>query len=259
MRIAIAQTEIIYEQYEKNKTVAHSLMDMAQAMDARLLLFPEMSFTGFTMHTDYSIPVGQETVSWMQQAASAHQLYIGFGWVRTAASGKAENHYSIAAPDGTLVLDAVKLHPFSYAKEDQYFEKGNGLATCQIDDLRVGCFICYDLRFPEIFSAVSKKTDCILLPANWPERRRLHWCSLLSARAIENQVYLVGINCVGIQDGQRYSGDSRVIAPTGEIVLDCRNAAGCFLCEIDAKTVAETRRNFPVKQDRRPDFYRSIL
>lgn len=259
MRIAIAQTEIVYEQYQKNKTVAESLIGIAQAMDARLLLFPEMSFTGFTMHTDYSIPVGLDTVPWMQQAAADHHLYIGFGWVRAAASGRAENHYSIAAPDGNLILDTIKLHPFSYAKEDQYFEKGDTLATCQIDDIRIGCFICYDLRFPEIFSAVSKEADCILLPANWPERRRLHWCSLLTARAIENQVYLAGINCVGIQDGQRYSGDSRLIAPNGEVVLDCRNAAGCFLCDISAKTVTETRCSFPVKQDRRPDFYRTIL
>lgn len=79
MRIAIAQTEIIYEQYQKNKTIADSLIGMAQAMDARLLLFPEMSFTGFTMHIDYSIPVGLDTVPWIQQAAADHHLYIGFG------------------------------------------------------------------------------------------------------------------------------------------------------------------------------------
>ena len=84
MRIAIAQTEIIYEQYEKNKTVAHSLMDMAQAMDARLLRFPEMSFTGFTMHTDYSIPVGQETVSWILRRGRKETPFPNFSPKRPA-------------------------------------------------------------------------------------------------------------------------------------------------------------------------------
>ena len=114
-------------------------------------------------------------------------------------------------------------------------------------------------RFPEVFSALAPKTDCIFVPANWPERRKLHWCSLLTARAIENQVYVAGINCVGTQDGLHYSGDSRFIAPDGTILQDCRSAAGCFVCDLSAKTVAETRQTFPVQKDRRPDFYRSIL
>ena len=136
---------------------------------------------------------------------------------------------------------------------------GNALPTCEIDGIRFGCFICYDLRFPEVFSALAPKTDCMLVPANWPERRKLHWCSLLTARAIENQVYVAGINCVGTQDGLHYSGDSRFIAPDGTILQDCRSASGCFVCDLSAKTVAETRQAFPVQKDRRPDFYRSIL
>ncbi len=259
MRIALAQTEIFSKQYEKNKKTALSICNLAQAMEVRLLLFPEMSFTGFNMDTHSSIAAGLDTVPWMQKLATTGQCYLGFGWVKATKSGKAENHYSIVAPDGSLFFDMVKLHPFSYAQEDQFFEKGNALPTCEIDGTRFGCLICYDLRFPEVFSALAPKTDCILVPANWPERRKLHWCSLLTARAIENQVYVAGINCVGTQDGLHYSGDSRFIAPDGTILQDCRSAAGCFVCDLSAKTVAETRQAFPVQKDRRPDFYRSIL
>ena len=255
MRIALAQTEIFSKQYEKNKKTALSICNLAQAMEVRLLLFPEMSFTGFNM----DIAAGLDTVPWMQKLATTGQCYLGFGWVKAAESGKAENHYSIVAPDGSLFFDMVKLHPFSYAQEDQFFEKGNALPTCEIDGIRFGCLICYDLRFPEVFSALAPKTDCMLVPANWPERRKLHWCSLLTARAIENQVYVAGINCVGTQDGLHYSGDSRFIAPDGTILQDCRSASGCFVCDLSAKTVAETRQAFPVQKDRRPDFYRSIL
>ena len=159
MRIALAQTEIFSKQYEKNKKTALSICNLAQAMEVRLLLFPEMSFTGFNMDTDYSIAAGLDTVPWMQTLAATGECYLGFGWVKAAESGKAENHYSIVAPDGSLFFDMVKLHPFSYAQEDQFFEKGNALPTCEIDGTRFGCLICYDLRFPEVFSMEEEDPD----------------------------------------------------------------------------------------------------
>ncbi len=255
MRIAIAQTDILYEQYEKNKDAAVSMVQQARAQKARLVLFPEMSFTGFSMRIAEDIAAGQDTLTWIPELASANRIYIGFGWVADAGTGKAENHYSIIAPDGNMVLDYVKIHPFSYAGEDLVFEKGNHLAICEIDDFRIGCFICYDLRFPQVFSAVAAETDCIIVPANWPKRRRHHWNALLAARAIENQLYVVGVNCVGRQGQHRYSGDSRVIAPTGEKLLNCGKAVGCYFCEIEKKSVLEIRRTFPVYADRRPNLY----
>ena len=147
MRIALAQTEIFSKQYEKNKETAVSICNLAQAMEVRLLLFPEMSFTGFNMDTDYSIAAGLDTVPWMQTLAATGECYLGFGWVKAAESGKAENHYSIVAPDGSLFFDMVKLHPFSYAQEDQFFEKGNALPTCEIDGTRFGCLIAVSGSF----------------------------------------------------------------------------------------------------------------
>ena len=130
MRIALAQTEIFPKQYKKNKETALSICNLAQAMEVRLLLFPEMSFTGFNMDTHSSIAAGLDTVPWMQKLATTGKCYLGFGWVKATKNGKAENHYSIVAPDGSLFFDMVKLHPFSYAQEDQFFEKGNALPTC---------------------------------------------------------------------------------------------------------------------------------
>ena len=93
MRIALAQTEIFSKQYEKNKETAVSICNLAQAMEVRLLLFPEMSFTGFNMDTHSSIAAGLDTVPWMQKLAATGQCYLGFGWVKAAESGKAENFY----------------------------------------------------------------------------------------------------------------------------------------------------------------------
>lgn len=258
MRITIAQTNIQYEAYEVNKAAAASILQTAKSRKTDLLLFPEMSFTGFSMQTTNSIAVGTDTVAWMQQEAMIHNLHIGFGWVGAAPDGKAENHYSIAAPDGSCILDYIKIHPFSYADEHLYFVKGERLAACQIGGLRIGCAICYDLRFSELFSALSEHVDLIVVPANWPARRRHHWRTLLSARAIENQVYMAGVNCVGTQQGAAYSGDSALISPVGEMLLDCGDAAGCFTMEISAQTVAEARVAFPVRNDRRPDLYKAF-
>ena len=92
MRIALAQTEIFSKQYEKNKETAVSICNLAQAMEVRLLLFPEMSFTGFNMDTDYSIAAGLDTVPWMQTLAATGECYLGFGWVKAAESGKSLQH-----------------------------------------------------------------------------------------------------------------------------------------------------------------------
>ena len=93
MRIALAQTEIFSKQYEKNKKTALSICNLAQAMEVRLLLFPEMSFTGFNMDTDYSIAAGLYTVPWMQKLATTGQCYLGFGWVKATKSGKPLQHF----------------------------------------------------------------------------------------------------------------------------------------------------------------------
>ncbi|MEQ8155575.1 MAG: nitrilase-related carbon-nitrogen hydrolase, partial [Clostridiaceae bacterium] len=116
----------------------------------------------------------------------------------------------------------------------------------------------YDLRFPEVFQAVSKNVSIIIVPANWPEKRREHWRCLLKARAIENQVYILGINCVEENNGLYYSGDSCVIDSSGNTLKELSYKEGLIIQDIEDNT-DKIRREFPVKADRKTKFYKKIL
>ncbi len=108
--------------------------------------------------------------------------------------------------------------PFSYGGEEKHFRAGSELVTVDVEGLRVSLFVCYDLRFADEFWQLARDTDVYLVPANWPAKRRLAWTSLLQARAIENQAYVVGVNRVGDGGGLAYVGDSRIVDPLGELL-----------------------------------------
>jgi omega-amidase len=117
-------------------------------------------------------------------------------------------------------------------------------------------FVCYDLRFPEPFRTAAAETDLFAVVANWPELRREHWRTLLRARAIENQAYVAGVNRVGDGDGLHYAGDSTVIDPLGETLVEGDDRERVLFAEIDPGRVSWLRGRFPALGDRRPEAYR---
>ena len=124
--------------------------------------------------------------------------------------------------------------------------------TVEIGGLRITPFICYDLRFADVFWRAAPDTDVYLVPANWPSPRRLHWQTLLQARAIENQAYVVGCNRVGAAgDGTEHAGDSRIINPMGELLATAAQTESILLADVSAAHVASTRAHFPFLADRR--------
>jgi len=119
--------------------------------------------------------------------------------------------------------------------------------------LRISLFVCYDLRFADEFWALAPDTDVYLVPANWPAARRLHWQTLLQARAIENQAYVVGCNRVGTAgDGTEHVGDSRIVSPLGELLATAAEGETILLADVDAAEVARVRDRFRFMADRRP-------
>ena len=258
MKTAVCQMEIIWEDKAANLEKASGFVRAAALHQADIILFPEMSMTGFSMNTEATAEESfGESVCNMQQLARKNRIAIGFGWVKKGLQ-KAQNHYTVIGADGEICSDYAKIHPFGFAGEDQYFEGGNEVVLFETAGQTCSNFICYDLRFPEIFQAVADKADIIFVPANWPERRREHWNTLLKARAIENQVYIVGINCYGYQEGQYYSGDSQVITPLGEVLECLSDKEGMFFCEIP-DDADKLRAGFPVRKDRKPGLYAKLL
>ncbi len=259
IKIAVCQSEIVYLQTSKNLAYARKKIQEAAAHGAGCIVFPEMSFTGFSMETTITSASSAETMRIMQECAICEKIVIGFGWTAMTTDGMAENHYAFIGKNGEVLLDYVKIHPFSYADEDSFFRGGTSLPTAILyEGLPFACIICYDLRFPELLRSCVPTVRAAFVPANWPAKRAIHWKTLLRARAIENQMYIIGVNCVGEQDGLLYSGDSMVIAPDGTILCDCKDAAGLFYAEISTEEVDAVRRAFPALRDRKPDLYPTL-
>lgn len=252
MRIAVYQMGITWENKNRNYLKVKRLLEACKKKND-ILLLPEMSFTGFSMNTDITKESNLETLGRMTEYARQFQIAIGFGWVKDCGE-KSENHYTIIDKAGETVSDYVKIHPFSFSGENQKFQAGNCISSFKFMDTRFASFICYDLRFPEIFQIASKSAHVILVPANWPQKRRNHWRCLLQARAIENQVYIIAINCVGEIGGLIYSGDSCVINPDGEILLEISNREGVLEYEL-LDDVDDFRNSFQLKKDRRVELY----
>ena len=279
MRIALAQTNIIWEDKQANLVRAEAFL---ASTDAEVVLFPEMSLTGFSMHTDVTAEVCQSddpmrfcgqmhgaptmaklpttgwTIDQIATLARRHHKTIGIGWVKKTEP-LCENHYSIVTPDGSVAMDFAKIHPFSYGEEHAHFQGGTTLCTGTLGEFQAGLGICYDLRFPEQFRAMVPEADIFIIPANWPESRVSHWKALLAARAIENQCYVAGVNCCGDMDGRYYSGDSGLYAPDGSLLVPTKEIRlADALCKEEKllvydiqNDVAKIRKTFPVLQDRR--------
>ena len=296
MKVALFQMNIIWENKNENLRKLEDTLETLGKKNVDLILMPETSLTGFSMNTDLTGEDNFETVEKIKKLATKYGVAIGVGWTKrlgnkanNASSVKqendksmtqalCENHYSIVGPDAVdgydgadnpdvldvpMLLDYAKIHPFSYSGEDKYFVGGDYQDFLYFKDFNISTAVCYDLRFPEIFQAMSKKADLIIVPANWPAARIEHWKKLLMARAIENQCYIAGVNCVGDIDGTNYAGGTEMINPLGEIVLPdemigYENDETVFIYNLE-NDVEKAREAFPVKKDRREDLYINLL
>lgn len=248
---------IIWEDKEANYLRFESKIKEMYDKKIDLFLLPEMSFTGFSMRTDITKESRLETVDKMINYAKKYHTAIGFGWVKECGE-KSENHYTVVNRNGEIISDYVKIHPFSYSGEDKKFKGGEKVEIFELLGIPFSSFICYDLRFPEIFQVASKEAHIILVPANWPQSRQDHWRCLLQARAIENQVYIFAVNCVGKIGGVDYSGNSCVIDPNGKILHELSGQEGILEYELidDAESF---RKAFAVRNDRNEQLYYGLM
>lgn len=253
MRISLAQTNVYWEDKEKNKERFIEFIEEAKNKNADIVIFPEMTLTGFSQKVDKIGEENYETIDWFKKQSVKYAIYTCFGHVE-GKQGKGKNNLSVISPKGELLTTYTKLHPFSYSGEDKFYSKGEGVAAFNINGVKASAFICYDLRFPEIFQIASKEAELIIIIANWPESRREAWITLLKARAIENQCFIAGVNRVGVGDGIKYSGDSMVVDPKGNVLMSSQ-VEELLVCDISTEEVKRFREKFPYKKDRREEFY----
>ena len=269
MKLALAQLDIIWEDKTKNKETAIQFIKHATTENVDIIFFPEMTLTGFSMNTSLIGEDNNETIEFFKEMSSKFNIFIGFGYVEGKTNSK--NKYSVVAPqvmhrgvprtihrrmpqDNNLV-NYTKIHPFSFGCETEFYQSGNEINYFDAFNFTIAPFICYDLRFPEIFQIASKSATLITVAANWPIDRREHWITLLKARAIENQCYIAGINRIGEGNGLTYSGDSMIVDPLGNVISSLYMNKGLVIADISEDNVTQTREKFRLKEDRKESLY----
>lgn len=263
MKIALVSLDQYWEGKEKNKQQILNFFEKGiknKGLD--LVVFPEMTLTGFTMNAEANSEriSNSSSLKFFINLAKCHSCFIIFGVILKDTLNKFSNSAIVISPNGQIISHYKKIHPFSFAGEDLIYHSGEEINLFEIQNQSFGLSICYDLRFPELFQGLSKKANVIINIANWPQKRVEHWRTLLKARAIENQVFFIGVNRTG-SDGNNisYEKSSSIFNSNGDIVHPIYTFPEIDIYDIDITEVNRTRESFPVKKDRKIDFYKSIL
>lgn len=261
MRVSLISLNQAWEDKDKNKEYSRYFISKAKKDKAELIIFPEMTLTGFSMNTQKISEnfKKSETIMFFAQCAKEFNISIIFGIV-VRYKDKALNQAILVNAEGKTSAIYSKIHPFSYANETKYFYSGEKLAYFKQNEYNFALTICYDLRFPELYQALSKNAEVVINIANWPSKRIDHWMTLLKARAIENQIYMIGVNRTGI-DGNKhhYNKCSKIFGPDGNKILPIITSKKYDLYDINPSCVHDSRKIFPVKNDRKIKFYKKIL
>lgn len=258
MRVAALQLDTAWEDAPENYRRAERRIQEAAALGARLVVLPEMFAYGFSMRSRaVSEAPGGATEQFLIETAAGLGIHLVAGLALNLGANLPHNCAVHVSPDGGIQR-YQKLHPFTFAKEHEAYAAGEVVCTWTIDNLRVTPLICYDLRFPEPFRLVAHDTHLYLVIANWPDRRRAAWQTLLRARAIENQAYVLGVNRVGDGDNLHYAGDSAILSPWGESLAAAAEQETVLIADIDKSVVAGVRSAISSLKDRKESYVRAV-
>ncbi len=253
MRATIVQLDIVWEDPAANFARVRALLAANPPPPGGLVVLPETFATGFTMDSARAVEgAGEEQQAFVAGIAREHGC-VALGGVVTRCAGIHPANAAVAfGPDGKRLAWFAKIHGFSPAGEHGAYTAGTQTTTFPYGPFVASPFICYDLRFPEVFRMASASgADLFIVPANWPVRRERHWLALLTARAIENQAYVVAVNRVGRDPNSVYGGRSVVIDPMGVVVADAGEQERVIHAELDEALVRDWRRDFPALRDRK--------
>ncbi len=257
VKVALAQMDIVWEDRERNLQHLEDLLSEVDLRSCDLILLPEMFASGFSMNVPRVATSREgEVVSWMRRFATRHGVSV-LGSHAESENGAAANTAVLVRPDGGVEGAYSKIHLFQ--NERDHYVAGNALFLFSLCEAPATVFICYDLRFPELFRAASARgVQIFFLPANWPAVRSEHWDILLRARAVENQAFVCACNRTGADPFNTYSGGSCVIGPQGNVIARFDAAARAGVVEFDLAEVLAFRSRLDVLADRKPGLYRQL-
>ena len=248
LRITLAQVDLVWENPEQNRLdLEIQLWKLIGKSD--LVIFPETFTTGFSMRaTDLAEPMHGPTVKWLINLSHATGMAIG-GSLLIKDNGLFYNRFVFVTPQGEITC-YDKRHLFSIGGEATSFTPGDQRVIINFLGWRIALYVCYDIRFP-VWCRNVNDTDLMIFTANWPASRKEVWNTLLKARAIENQVYVAGVNRIGTDgNGISYLGESQMINSRGEVLKQNALAGdGLFSYVISKSKLNDFRKKFPVAND----------
>ncbi len=257
--ISIIQTSLHWEDRSANLDMLQKKIKTVPE-ESRLIVLPEMFSTGFSMDKEsLAETMDGPTVEWMKKAAAEKRAIITGSIIAREDRNGITNYYNRllwVLPNGEYGF-YDKRHLFAYGKEDLHFSAGKSRLLAQVNGWKVNLQICYDLRFPVWLRQSNPagpeekpEYDLLIVVANWPAARSLAWRTLLQARAIENQCYVVGVNRTGIDGkGLQYAGESMIVGPLGELIRVLGAEEEIFSHTLDYNHLEEIRLKFPFWRD----------
>lgn len=253
--VALVQIEILLADVDSNLRQAQQSIQHAAGNGAELILLPELWTTGYDLPRRAELAeASQPVLAEITRLAAQHQITIGGSWI-TRRGEDFYNTFHLVSPAG-LVVTYDKTHLFGLMHEDQWLSAGSKLQTADFAWGSAGLAVCYDLRFPEMFRKYTLGgANALLIVAEWPLKRLSHWQTLLRARAIENQVFVIAVNAAGKTDGVPYGGASCVITPWGDTLVEADDRPTLVTAQVDFDLVQLVRSKMPALSDRRIDLY----
>jgi omega-amidase len=254
MKVHLVQMDIAWRDKSANYAKVKRLLDASPVRGGDFVVLPEMFATGFDVQAEGIVEGDSlclaQTGMFLSEIARERGICIFGSGITPCSSGKRQNIVQGFGPDGQSLGSYQKMHPFTFGGEHKRFSAGEGIVLFDVFGVSMAPFICYDLRFPELFRhAVLQGAKIMTVSANWPGTRHAHWLPLLQARAIENQCFVLGVNRVGRDQYFPYEGQSVAYGPKGE-QLALAGSTECLLTvELDMEYLTSWRESFPVLQD----------
>lgn len=251
--------DIAWEDKQANYDRVERLVAKAGPVRGDLILLPEMFDTGFSFNVERTADSDLATLNYLKQLAADLEVYVQGARTVQGPGGRGENRATVIGPDGEVLADYTKIHPFSLGKEHERFPGGMEVVTYPLrngeDSVTVCPAICYDLRFPELFRiGLTQGAGMYAIGANWPQARAMHWRALLIARAIENQAFVLGVNRTGSDPNLTYAGGSIAIGPRGDVLGELGPEEAPLSVEVDPAELRMWREKFPAWRDGKLNF-----
>lgn len=251
MKIHALQLDPVWEDKAATFAKVNHLLEAAPPEPGSLIVLPEMFATGFTCRLEATAEAaGGATERFLKHLAERYGSAVVGGLVSSGPQGKGLNQALAISPAGEILTRYTKIHPFTGGGEGAVHEPGSQVTLFEWQGWKIAPLVCYDLRFPELArQALELGAELLIYIAAWPARRHQHWLTLLQARAIENQAYVLGVNRCGQEPDTSYCGRTVLVDPWGVMVADASDGEKILTTSAEKETVRQWRQDFPAVSD----------